>query len=280
MPETISAEKVREALLALEGTVIEGFSIPLPGDLRDISKAAALVSGVVEDRIPELLNRVRSQTWDEDGDLHAYEFRRMTIGFPDIQLVERADPERFIFEMEAKSWYILATDPMTARFETSGSAVREGTLIAVVAWMLDGIVSGRPKLLRIHVDDARRLAEVRDAAWIATDPAGSHKVTQPDNPPGTSRSQLRTQATAEMRDAQGNWRPESENFGKLHRLYDFALQSFESGVWDLVAAGKPLGQWRAFFVSNPAKATKKAAKAVKKAAKKSVPLLVELDTYH
>ena len=49
----IAAEKVSEALLALEGTVIEDLSIPLPGDLRDISKAAALVSGVVEDRIPE-----------------------------------------------------------------------------------------------------------------------------------------------------------------------------------------------------------------------------------
>jgi hypothetical protein len=67
----ISADKVREAILALEGTVIEDLSIPLPGDLRDIAKAAALVSGVVEDRIPELLNRVRAQTWDEDGELHA-----------------------------------------------------------------------------------------------------------------------------------------------------------------------------------------------------------------
>lgn len=50
---TISAERVREAILALEGTVIEDLNIPLPGDLRDIAKAAALVSGVVEDRIPD-----------------------------------------------------------------------------------------------------------------------------------------------------------------------------------------------------------------------------------
>jgi hypothetical protein len=57
MPEpTISAAKVREAVVALEGTVIEDLTIPLPGDLRDIAKAASLVSGVVEDRIPELLN--------------------------------------------------------------------------------------------------------------------------------------------------------------------------------------------------------------------------------
>lgn len=120
---TISAARVREALLALEGTVIEDLHIPLPGDLRDISKAASLVSGVVEDRIPEMLNKARNETWDEHGEFHAYEFRRLTIGFPDIQLVERANPENFIFEMEAKSWYILSADPPTARFLTSAQAV-------------------------------------------------------------------------------------------------------------------------------------------------------------
>jgi len=39
---------VREAVLALEGTVIEDFQLPLPGDLKDLAKAAALVSGIVE----------------------------------------------------------------------------------------------------------------------------------------------------------------------------------------------------------------------------------------
>ena len=51
---------VREAVLALEGTVIEDFQLPLPGDLKDLAKAAALVSGIVEDRIPAMLNQVRN----------------------------------------------------------------------------------------------------------------------------------------------------------------------------------------------------------------------------
>ncbi len=247
--QQIAAEKVREALLAVEGTVIEDLRIPLPGDLRDISKAAAMVSGVVEDRIPEMLNRVRNETWDEEGQLHAYEFRRMTIGFPDIQLVERANPDNFIFELEAKSWYILATDPLTARYETSGDMVRQGTLITIVAWMLDSIVSGSPKLLRLYVDDAKRLAKVRDQAWEAIPPAGSHRVTQPDNPEGTPRSLLKTQAVPEMLNAQGQWRPESENFGKLERLYDDQIRAFKDGVFSLVVAGKRLGEWRAFVSS-------------------------------
>ena len=141
-----SPDKIREALLALEGTVVGDIKLPLPGDLKEISKAASLVSGIIEDRIPSMLNQVRERTWDEDGELHAYEFRRFTIGFPDILLVERANAENVLFELEAKSWYVLSGDALTARFDTSVTAMREGTLVAVVAWMLDGVVSGSPKL--------------------------------------------------------------------------------------------------------------------------------------
>src|ERR1700761_2523079 len=99
----VDQAKIREAVLALEAIVIEDLRLPLPSDLKGISKAAALVSGVVEDRIPELLNRVRTTTWDENGKLGAYEFRKEPIGFPDILLVERSKPENVIFEVEAKS---------------------------------------------------------------------------------------------------------------------------------------------------------------------------------
>lgn len=133
---TVDATQVREAVLALEGTVIEDLQLPLPGDLKDLVKAAALVSGIVEDRIPALLNSVRDRTWDEDGTLHAYEFRRSPIGFPDILLVERAHPENVLFQMEAKSWYILSGDPITARFYTASSVMEEGTIVALVAWFL------------------------------------------------------------------------------------------------------------------------------------------------
>ena len=64
MPPTIESTKVREALLALEGSVLDDFKLPLPGDLKDIAKAGALVSGIIEDRIPELLNRVRALGWE------------------------------------------------------------------------------------------------------------------------------------------------------------------------------------------------------------------------
>jgi hypothetical protein len=253
MPEepgmpVVNPARVREALLALEGTVIEDFRLPLPGDLRDIAKAAALVSGVVEDRIPELLNSVRGHTWDEDNALHAFEFRRFTIGFPDILLVERANPQNALFQMEAKSWYILASDPLTARFETSPVVMAEGTIIAVVAWLLDGVVSGSPKLLRIHTDDALRLATVRDTAWEAIEPPGSHRVVHPQNAPGTSRNLVQTLARGEIRRNSG-WAKDADNYGKLDRLYDGKMRAFREGVWSLTAAGKTLKDWRSFAKS-------------------------------
>ena len=143
----MSSDKVREALLALEGNVVDDFELPLPGDLKDLSKAAALVSGVIEDRIPAMLNSIRAETWDADGELIGFEFRRDAIGFPDTLLVERAHPENVIFQIEAKSWYVLSGDALTARFETSPDVMVDGTLVAIVAWVLDGVVSGSPMLL-------------------------------------------------------------------------------------------------------------------------------------
>ncbi|MDT7539571.1 MAG: hypothetical protein QOI82_3156 [Actinomycetota bacterium] len=238
---------IREALLAIEGAVLSDFKFPLPGDLKDLAKASDLVSGVVEDRIPALLNSVRSTTWDEDGKLGDYEWRKFAIGFPDILLVRRSDPTDVLFEIEAKSWYILSNDPLTARFLTSQTVINDGTLVVVVAWMLDGVVSGSPVLLRLYVDDARRLAQVRDDTWRATPPLDSHRVVDPDNEIGTPRNLLKTQVRGEMRSAAGTWHKDSDNFGKLDRLYDDQLRAFRDGVWDLTAAGKPLRSWHRFI---------------------------------
>lgn len=159
-------------------------------------------------------------------------------------LIERANPENVIFEIEAKSWYILSGDPLTARFETSPTVMRDGTLVAIVAWLLDGVVGGSPKLLRIHSDNAKRLAETRDAAWEGID--ADHRVVQPDNPDGTPRNLLKTQARGELR-RNGNWAKDSDNYGKLDRLYDPDLQRFRDDVWSLRAGGKSLKEWQTFI---------------------------------
>ncbi len=239
--------RVRTALLALEGVVIEDLRLPLPSDLRDIAKASAIVSGVVEDRIPALLNSARDRTWDEDGTLHEYEFRRFTIGFPDILLVERANPDNILFQMEAKSWYVLSSDPITARFITSSTVMADGTILALVAWLLDGVVGGSPKFLQIFTGDAKQIADRRDEKWEAMSPPGSHRVVQPVNVPGTPRNLVQTLVRAEMKDQAGTWKAESDNFGKIHRIAHPDIQAFQEATLGLQAAGKSLRRWHDFF---------------------------------
>lgn len=262
-PAPPTPAQIRGALLALEGTVIEDFRLPLPGDLKDISKASALVSGIVEDRIPDLLNRVRERTWDESGALHEYEFRRFTIGFPDILLVERANTDNVLFEVEAKSWYVLSGDPLTARFETSPTVMRDGTVVAVVAWLLDGVVSGSPKLLRVYSDDAKRLAQARDDAWNGID--DNHRVVHPENVAGTARNLIKTQARGEIKRG-GRWEKDADNYGKLDRLYDPELTRWRDDVLSLRAANKTLKDWRTFISAAPAGARRGSTAATSAAA--------------
>jgi hypothetical protein len=229
--------------LALEGAIFDDFELPLPGDLKDISKAAPMVSGTIEDRIPDMLNRVRNTTWDPKQAYIGYEWRKSPIGFPDVLLVERANPDNVIFEIEAKSWYVLSTDALTARFLTDAAAISADTQIVIVAWILDGVVAGSPKLLRIHIDDATRLANLRDEKWASG--REDRRVVRPDNPPGTPRSLFSTQVRGEYK-RNGQWQAEAQNFGKLDRLRDPDLQQFKTDTLSLKAAGKTYAEWRSF----------------------------------
>jgi hypothetical protein len=121
----------------------------------------------------------------------------------------------------------------------------EGTIIAIVAWVLDGVVAGSPKLLRIHSDDALRLAAVRDTAWESIEPQGSHRVVHPGNAPGTPRNLVQTLARGEIRRNSG-WAKDADNYGKLDRLYDAQIRAFRETVWSLTAAGKNFKEWHSF----------------------------------
>lgn len=240
----INAEAIKRAILALEGLVLEDFQFPLPGDLRSLVKASDLVSDTIEDRLPELLNNVRERTWDTDHKLDDYEFRKAIAGFPDCLLVERENPDNVIFEIEAKSWYILSRDTITARFHTDPSVITKGTLVVIAGWVLDGVVAGSPKLLRIHIADAHALAKARDTAWESL---AHRRVVRPKNPPGTPRNLRRTQVEAQQQNASGAWTKESDNFGKLHRIQHQPIKDFIADTLALQAAGKSFKAWRTFI---------------------------------
>jgi hypothetical protein len=211
----------------------------------DIYQASSLVGGILESRIPDMLNGARDHTWDSDHSLSEFEFRRFEIGFPDVELVKRSDPSNVIFQIEAKSWYALSSDTLSARFKTSQSVLREGTLLVIVAWMLDGVVSGSPKFMRVFADDAIRLANARDAAW--NDGRNDHRVDHPVVDPSRTLNLQQTSAIAMQMNSHGDWVPESQNFGKIDRFHDPAVNDFTSSVLEIRAAGRSLKEWKAFI---------------------------------
>ena len=122
----------------------------------------------------------------------------------------------------------------------------KGTIIAIVAWVLDGVVAGSPKLLRIHSDDALRLANVRDSAWEAIQPAGSHRVAHPRIILPANPAIWYRHLRAENSLKGTRWAKDSDNYGKLERLYDPNIRAFRDTVWSLTAAGKTFKEWRDF----------------------------------
>lgn len=90
-------------------------------------------------------------------------------------------------------------------------------------------------------DDAKRLAQVRDAAWESIN--AEHRVVHPENLLGVSRNLIKTQARGEIyRD--GRWTKDADNYGKLDRRDD---------TLSLQAANKTLADWRT-FIANAARA--------------------------
>ena len=61
-----------------------------------------------------------------------------------------------------KSWFPLATE-ITARFkESSANLVDNEIDVAVIAWLPDHIIYGRPLIIDVWIDSALRLAQSRD----------------------------------------------------------------------------------------------------------------------
>ena len=65
-----------------------------------------------------------------------------------------------------------------------------------------------------------------------------------------ARNLLVTQVRAEQQASDGRWVAESQNFGKLDRLYDPEIKAFKDAVWDDPVAAKPLRAWRRFVAGS------------------------------
>ena len=116
-----------------------------------VSKISPLVGNMIEFLLVEKLNEA---DWQGLG-----KWVRQDPGFPDAVFQGELEPRPGI---EIKTWFPLATE-ITARFKESILYFEKDQInVAVVAWLPEFLIYGRPKIVDIWIGSAKSIAQVRD----------------------------------------------------------------------------------------------------------------------
>jgi len=151
--------RASEVIGGLKGKSLDVISITRPPDIqyarnlaKVLSKLSPLLGNMIEFSIISQLNNTGS--WPNNG-----YWARQDPGFPDAIFVGGIDPSPGI---EIKTWFPLATE-ITARFRDSLSQFKNGqVLVAVIAWLPEFLLYGKPQLIDVWIGSAQSLARARD----------------------------------------------------------------------------------------------------------------------
>lgn len=140
------------------------------------SKISSIVGNMIEYAMANHLNETSS--FRAQG-----VWKRQDPEFPDnIFVSDQLDEYPGI---EVKAWYPLATE-ITARFKPSQSILSNNNpLLALVAWLPEYILHGRPKIIGVKIIPAMQLAQSRDNHYF--DPP-SYLVVEPEDTVNRTRN--------------------------------------------------------------------------------------------
>lgn len=161
MPYRKILETASNHLSSLKGKTMPVLEIAKPQDLdyaqhlaKVISKLSPLVGNMIEYNVCQELNKLE---WNGVG-----EWERQDPGFPDTIFRSNIEPAPGI---EIKTWFPLATE-ITARFKDTVKFFEHNqTNVAVVAWLPEFIIYGKPKIIDVWVGTAQSLAMARDTHY-------------------------------------------------------------------------------------------------------------------
>lgn len=145
-------------LKTLKGNIVDVVEVKKPLSIeytnhlaKVVSKLSPLVGNMIEFNVCLELNKL---DWVNDG-----VWKRQDPGFPDTIFEGQITPTPGI---EIKTWFPLATE-ITARFKDSITHFKENqTNVALVAWMPEYIIYGKPKIIAVFIDTASSIANARD----------------------------------------------------------------------------------------------------------------------
>lgn len=148
-------------LASMKGQIMPVLEVARPNDIeyakhlaKVISKLSPLVGNMIEYNVCTELNKLE---WLNNGI-----WRRQDPGFPDTVFDGNIYP---IPGIEIKTWFPLATE-ITARFKDSIRFFDDDqTNVALVAWLPEFIIFGKPKIIDVWVGTAKSLAMARDTHY-------------------------------------------------------------------------------------------------------------------
>lgn len=151
-------DKASQHLNGLIGESLDVLEIAKPETLdyaihlsKTVSKLSPLVGNMIEFKVCEELNK---HDWGSVG-----KWLRQDPGFPDTIFSGDIFPTPGI---EIKTWFPLATE-ITARFKDSINHFKQNQVnVALVAWVPEFLIYGKPKIIDIWIGSAQSLAEARD----------------------------------------------------------------------------------------------------------------------
>jgi hypothetical protein len=208
--------KAETVILNLKGQTLDVLEITKPLDIqyarhlaKVISKLSPLVGNMIEFSIVSLLNKI---DWSGQG-----QWIRQDPGFPDTLFDGIVIPKPGI---EVKTWFPLATE-ITARFKDSILHFEEDqTDVALVAWLPEYLLYGKPKIIDVWISTARSLAIARDIHYhnppdyLVVEPEDTS--TRTINLQQTNTNGYKFQGTSEeLAEAER----EVEKWGKAGRIY-------------------------------------------------------------
>lgn len=231
-----------------------------------ISKLSPLVGNMIEFNIVEFLN--------EHNDLEGLgEWERQDPGFPDTVFNGSVLPTP---GFEVKAWFPLATE-ITARFKDSQNHFLEDqTYVAMLAWLPEFIIFGKPKIIDILIVSGNSVAQARDSHYhnppnyVVLEPEDTTKRTQNLQQTNTNGYKFQNEkgsivdATAFV-DAWGEGgktydvSPEYQeqlrtllrnfdyrldtNFAKMDRIRHDGIEAFKTRVHGTLYKGLTVGEW-------------------------------------
>lgn len=265
-------EKASNHIYSLKGNSMNVLEIAKPPTVeyaehlaKTVSKLSPLVGNMIEYNVCEELNKL---DWSNLGN-----WKRQDPGFPDTIFEGSVKPTPGI---EIKTWFPLATE-ITARFKDSINHFQfDQTNVALVAWLPEFVIYGKPKIIDVWVGSAKSLAIARDKhyhrppGYLVFEPEDTTARTS--NLQQTNTNGYKFQGTLEvLLEAQKyieEWGLESldycagidyqtkiktllgrfpyrldTNFAKIDRIQHTELEVFKSSVLNTQIHGHTLREW-------------------------------------